>query len=197
MPIRFACPVCQTSYTVNDRCAGKKSECKACGQRLQVPAPQRLRTVLGEELPPAAPPAPEPASVPQAHPAGGDPSPSDEPPTAEVQPYWPPRRPRRRPMPVVKLLMLIATGLWVAAMPGLCLLSYAAGVGGVEEVGGGYVIVRDSRGGGHLMTADSHRAQAMGDAVVAGLCCPTVPYVIAMVALAIIYFATKPERPPV
>ena len=48
MPITFACPICKTSYTVNDLDAGKKSDCKVCGQRLQVPAPPRVKTVLGE-----------------------------------------------------------------------------------------------------------------------------------------------------
>ncbi|WP_157369818.1 MJ0042-type zinc finger domain-containing protein [Zavarzinella formosa] len=39
MSIVFACPTCKTQYTVNDQDAGKKSNCKKCGQRLQVPAP--------------------------------------------------------------------------------------------------------------------------------------------------------------
>ena len=53
MAIRFACPACETAYTVNDRDAGKKADCKKCGQRLQVPSPPRLKTVLGEVLPDA------------------------------------------------------------------------------------------------------------------------------------------------
>lgn len=63
MPIRFACPSCRTAYTVNDRDAGKKAECKACGQRLQVPAPPRNQTVLGELLPPDHGPAGPPADA--------------------------------------------------------------------------------------------------------------------------------------
>jgi transcription elongation factor Elf1 len=51
MAIRFACPVCKTPYTVDDRDAGKKADCKKCGQRLQVPSPPRLKTVLGEVIP--------------------------------------------------------------------------------------------------------------------------------------------------
>lgn len=53
MSIRFACPVCKTSYSVADSDAGKKSDCKSCGQRLQVPTPAapRMRTVLGETMP--------------------------------------------------------------------------------------------------------------------------------------------------
>jgi predicted Zn finger-like uncharacterized protein len=36
MAIRFACPVCKTAYTVNDKNAGQKTDCTKCGQRLQV-----------------------------------------------------------------------------------------------------------------------------------------------------------------
>lgn len=64
MAIRFACPVCKTEYTVNDREAGEKSECKVCGQRLEVPKPpQRLKTILGEVIvdeSPAPGPTPPP-----------------------------------------------------------------------------------------------------------------------------------------
>lgn len=51
MPIRFVCPVCQTSFTVTDRDAGKNAECTKCGQRLQVPSPPRSKTILGELCP--------------------------------------------------------------------------------------------------------------------------------------------------
>lgn len=50
MSIRFACPVCKTTYTVNEKNAGQKADCKKCGQRLEVPAPLRAKTVLGEVL---------------------------------------------------------------------------------------------------------------------------------------------------
>lgn len=65
--IRFACPRCQTSYDVPDDVAGRKTNCRKCGQRLQVPALPN-KTVLAPllehkpdvgspSLPPAAPPA--------------------------------------------------------------------------------------------------------------------------------------------
>jgi transcription elongation factor Elf1 len=76
MSIRFACPVCKTDYTVNDRDAGKKAECKTCGQRLQVPPSQRAKTVLGEVLPgPHVEPttAPRPSSPRAARPAASEP----------------------------------------------------------------------------------------------------------------------------
>ena len=41
--------------------------------------------------------------------------------------------------------------------------------------------------------ADLHAA--MTSAILSGLCCPTVPYVVTMVTLAIIYFVIKPDRP--
>lgn len=53
MPIHFACPSCKTTYTVDDKHAGKKSNCARCGQRLQVPTPMPVRnkTILGDFLP--------------------------------------------------------------------------------------------------------------------------------------------------
>ncbi len=36
--IRFACPGCQNVYDVPDDVAGRKTNCRQCGQRLQVPA---------------------------------------------------------------------------------------------------------------------------------------------------------------
>lgn len=69
MPIRFACPECKTTYTANDRDAGKKSDCKVCGQRLEVPKPvERSKTVLGEVIGESAPATslspPRPAAAP-------------------------------------------------------------------------------------------------------------------------------------
>lgn len=50
MPIQFVCPSCRTSYSVENQDAGRKVECKVCGQRVQVPSSKRLKTVLGEEV---------------------------------------------------------------------------------------------------------------------------------------------------
>src|SRR6478609_12156619 len=62
--IHFACPECKTAYTVNDRDAGKKSDCKVCGQRLEVPKPPaRQKTVLGEFLATDQAPAPTPVQL--------------------------------------------------------------------------------------------------------------------------------------
>lgn len=70
--IHFACPQCKTTYTVGNGDAGKKSNCAKCGQRLQIPAPPRNKTVLGEALPDprhaqASPPQPsKPIPLPPA-----------------------------------------------------------------------------------------------------------------------------------
>jgi predicted Zn finger-like uncharacterized protein len=38
MAIRFVCPSCQTSYTVDDKNAGKKAKCAKCGEPIDIPA---------------------------------------------------------------------------------------------------------------------------------------------------------------
>lgn len=94
MPIPFACPVCKTNYAVPDENAGRKAECKVCGQRLQVPSPERNKTVLGEVLPPApAPPAVEPPPLPPRRPSPAVREPDS--PAPFVMP--PPPLPRRQP----------------------------------------------------------------------------------------------------
>jgi DNA-directed RNA polymerase subunit M/transcription elongation factor TFIIS len=61
--IRFSCPGCERVVEVADDEAGHKMSCPTCGQRLQVPAPNR--TVLGKLEPRAEEPArpqPKPAA---------------------------------------------------------------------------------------------------------------------------------------
>jgi hypothetical protein len=120
--IRFACPKCKTPYTVNDRDAGKKSECKVCGQRLQVPAPVRAKTVLGEVIPahrsPPIVPPPRPAKPPKVE----QPEPEDEPPPAHIG-YLPPI-PRSDYLPKPVLFGCIGvTGLALLVGLAICLLS--------------------------------------------------------------------------
>jgi len=71
MPISFRCPTCQSVLTLDDNCAGLKTVCLACNQRLLVPTPPapvapQNKTVLGTLEPeggsPAAPATAEPSS---------------------------------------------------------------------------------------------------------------------------------------
>lgn len=66
--IRFSCPTCRAAYQVPAGAAGRKSNCRRCGQRLQVPDPAPAnRTVLGRLEP--EPPLPQgQASPPQLTP---------------------------------------------------------------------------------------------------------------------------------
>src|SRR5215218_4585519 len=102
MSIRFACPACKTAYTVNDRDAGKKSECKTCGQRLQVPAPQRAKTVLGEALPIDRQQTVAASESATQQPKGDEPAPDDAPAPGTSFGYVPPiPKSPRLPKPVV------------------------------------------------------------------------------------------------
>lgn len=49
--IRFACPSCAAEYRVKDECAGRKTVCPRCKQRIQVPTPPRRKTMLGRIIP--------------------------------------------------------------------------------------------------------------------------------------------------
>lgn len=189
MSIHFICPVCKAKHTSNDQDAGKKSDCKKCGQRLQVPTPQRAKTILGEESPPTTPePRPEPPAEPP--PPKKDYRESD----LEYRPE-PDDRPRRRrntrrKMSTVNLLMLIFTGMWLIGMP-----CFGCGIMTTgpqsKEVGAGYVLVEHANGRRELKKENEHIAGLMTNGILAGLCCPTIPYGIAMLVLLIVRSTTK------
>lgn len=116
MSIRFACPVCKTSYTVDDADAGKKSDCKKCGQRLQVPVPptSRSRTVLGEVMSPEAPALiPPRSSRSEQKPIDEEPAPIPLPSYLAVSP----RRTRFRAAPIIGLgfvgVIMVSGGLTI------------------------------------------------------------------------------------
>lgn len=46
--INFSCPICKTAIEVSPSQIGTKIPCPQCGQRLQVPAPARNKTILGD-----------------------------------------------------------------------------------------------------------------------------------------------------
>jgi transcription elongation factor Elf1 len=89
MPIRFACPNCRTTYAVRKRDAGKKAECKTCGQRLQVPGPSHSRTILGEVLPEHGTETPTRQPAPSAGPGPIAPEPTPAPSFRPVAPSGP------------------------------------------------------------------------------------------------------------
>jgi hypothetical protein len=62
MSIRIRCPNSQQEYTVNDLNAGKRAECKVCGQQMRVPAAGRAEP----ESIPVSVPIPTPRNEPTA-----------------------------------------------------------------------------------------------------------------------------------
>jgi len=54
MSIRFACPSCGKKYKVDQSQAGRKSKCRKCGHRLQVPRPEGSGTAHAAQPNPAA-----------------------------------------------------------------------------------------------------------------------------------------------
>lgn len=69
MPVRFACPVCNTVMRMPSSKVGKKGNCPKCGQRLEIPQPPPQGTILASPLPSdpairaAVPPLPAPPPV--------------------------------------------------------------------------------------------------------------------------------------
>jgi HEAT repeat protein len=51
MAIRFSCPICQAQLSAPDGTEGRKSSCRKCGQRIEVPGESTNKTVLGRLTP--------------------------------------------------------------------------------------------------------------------------------------------------
>jgi len=92
--IAIRCPKCQTRYRVPDEVAGKRTQCKKCGQPFRVPQPRPPALESAEELRLADPTALEngrPVNAPT--PAGPPPLPNSpvttgQPPIAAQAPTW-------------------------------------------------------------------------------------------------------------
>lgn len=50
MPLTFACPRCDTSYSVAEAMAGKRVNCKASGQEQSVPSAEPERPLTDDDL---------------------------------------------------------------------------------------------------------------------------------------------------
>jgi len=61
--IRFACPGCAATFTVDDAKAGKVGKCPKCQSQFQIPSPD---PTVAEDAPPAMPAAPPPSPTPPA-----------------------------------------------------------------------------------------------------------------------------------
>jgi S1-C subfamily serine protease len=75
--IRFECPVCKQVYELPESQGGQKINCRKCQQRIQVPVPNRARTIMATELPSGPSAGAPPTGVqPGAPPAGQVPPPA-------------------------------------------------------------------------------------------------------------------------
>src|SRR5262245_35929568 len=95
--IDVACPHCAQPYTVRPELAGRRSTCRGCGERIEVPQP---------EAPPAPPEASEILDVPDTllpSDYGGDPlaegEQTDDVQLADADNSWGAESPRRAPPP--------------------------------------------------------------------------------------------------
>lgn len=69
--IRFACPGCSSTFSVDDAKAGKSGKCPKCGAAFIIPAAE---AAAPPPLPAPPPPLPPPDTVPQSSPPPADPN---------------------------------------------------------------------------------------------------------------------------
>lgn len=90
--------------------------------------------------------------------------------------------------------MLGATGLWIVVMTLMFFGSMGASALDDDkyiDIGNGEMVDRRT---GDTVHKGAHAVGSFGGSLCVGICFPTIPYTIAMVALGVTYFAMKPER---
>lgn len=117
MKFRFFCPVCKAAYLATARDVGKKSDCKNCGQRIEVPPPlSRTQAVLGEVEPSSSEPfiAKDEGRSRQTEPQSNQDTPRSKKPVAKFA-HEPPPLPRRKsPRKKASFLGIIVCGSLMA-----------------------------------------------------------------------------------
>lgn len=91
---------------------------------------------------------------------------------------------------VIKIAMLVVTGLWLLAIPACGTLGFMASYdrhGLIDAGGGQYIDVERN----YLMSEGELIGESVATAFSAGVVLPTIPFVIAMVALGVAWLATK------
>lgn len=170
--MNVSCPVCHNQLINTPALSMAVVTCPHCQHQIQMPA----------FVAPAAATAP---------PNFTDSGPTINPYRSSVSSSSRSRRPKSSAAQVVKYLMLGATALWLMSMFGIFVLAAGSSVKDRREIGGNMVM--DERTG-DVYDRDAYNAGTFFGASCVGLCMPTIPYAIAMIALSVTYFAMKPER---
>ena len=88
----------------------------------------------------------------------------------------------------IKILMLTCTILWPLTMAAMTAVTFVSADRGMNVGGDWYV--SDS---GYTGKRSDREAGILLGSLFTGLCCPTVPYVVAMTILGVAYFAVRPS----
>lgn len=170
----ISCPSCGHSCRIRAEHLGKRVACPKCKQPFAVP-----------------PPAPPPTQT-QSAPQGLAPNFEPTPPHSAARYSVAPSKTNRKwkPSTFIAFAMLGVTLLLPVSMVAMAMFTVASNDQG-RDIGGGMYMRTDARGLPDI-GYKSDRDTALGAAaLISGVCCPLVPYVILMLILGMAYFAFR------
>jgi hypothetical protein len=159
----FPCPQCQQRISIVANLAGQAVGCPRCGQRIEMP-------YSGEpESPPVVQPPPPPQVQPQWQVAYQSPQHHAAP--AAVSHYSGKKQWRDR----LRIAAAVVTAMWLGGM--WLVFNFS--------------MQNSSDGTTDFVNSDAYKAGQFLGALFAGICFPSVPYAIAMIAIGVFYFACR------
>jgi hypothetical protein len=169
--VKFLCPNCKEPFDLTDeefpRYAGKKARCPSCRAVMEIPETPPVQTAVA--VVPAITPCPAPTAPP-------------------IIVRVPAPQPTPRGKSVWKVLMLITTITWIVVIPVLTFVLFDLTSSRAKVIYEGQYVLDENN---DVIPRDRWIASAMVSSAISGLCCSTVPYMIAMTVLIVIHVATR------
>ena len=182
MNIKVACPGCSKRFRVPTEYAGKRVKCPNCETKFAIASiPQE-----SEEYPEQTPPLPDSAS------------PTPQPPIATTTPATTPKK--KRISTIVAFIMLGITVLFPIVVVGLVVLGSISEAAeqrkarsGSSDFPGGSIVATENGTFEYKSNSQkkAERAGTMVGIIIGAICFPGVPYIMAMMILAVSYFAFR------
>lgn len=172
------CPNCGATSTVPREFCGRTVRCTRCQHRFAVYAPDDK---------PSPPPLRETGLSVLPRPPECD---VELPAVVACRPVRPRRRKPRRRSTLILRIMLVCSVLWPVAMICVGFLFWATADRG-RDISDTHYEYKDLRGIPDVGWKAERDVTIVNAAIMSGLCCPTVPYAIIMVILAVAHLATR------
>jgi|GEM_PF-2109755 len=176
----ITCPGCHYQMDDAPELAGQVVACPQCSVTFQLPPPLPIVAQVSEPVPPPVQP-PTYGPIERAVRQIGATAAENAVDRRKLFKDWP---------YTIKFAMFCATVLWIAGIFGMIAFSLFASASAIDrELGNGYYLVNNN-----TIPSDTYWSLSVIGALLWGLLCPTVPYVMTMALLGVgLLVAKKPE----